>query len=114
MGALQTSLSSVRPPLNAIKLHLSAGRQEPRRIDSCTSKLRDSDRTISSGSGGDEWILVQKALTGDSRCQDKLFTAHTAKLYRTAFAMLRNKEDPEDPPQHAVCSAYAKLRSCQC
>ncbi len=113
MGALQTSLSSVRPPLNAIKLHLSAGRQEPRRIDSCTSKLRDSDRTIASRSGGDEWILVQKALTGDSGSQDKLFAGHTAKLYRTAFAMLRNKEDAEDAVQDGLCSAYAKLRSFQ-
>jgi RNA polymerase sigma-70 factor (ECF subfamily) len=113
MGALQTSLSSVRPPLSVLKLHPSAGREEPRRIDSGASKLPNPDRTIASRSVSDEWSLVQKAIAGDSDSQDKLFAAHTARLYRTAFAMLRNKEDAEDAVQDGLCSAYAKMRSFQ-
>jgi RNA polymerase sigma-70 factor (ECF subfamily) len=113
MGALQTSLSSVRPPLSALKLRPSAGRQEPGRIDSCTSKPPNSDATIASRPISDEWALVQKAIAGDSGSQDKLFATHTARLYRTAFAMLRNKEDAQDAVQDGLCSAYTKLRSFQ-
>jgi RNA polymerase sigma-70 factor (ECF subfamily) len=113
MGALQTSLSNLRPSPSAWKPRTRAGREEPRRIDSCTSKLPSSGRAIASRPVNDEWALVQKAIAGDSGCQDKLFAAHTARLYRTAFAMLRNKEDAEDAVQDGLCSAYAKLRSFQ-
>lgn len=113
MGALQTSLSSVRPPLSAWKPRARAGREEPRRIDSCRSKLRKSDVTIASRSVSDEWALVQKAIAGDSGSQDKLFAAPAARLYRTAFAVLRNKEDAEDAVQDGLFSAYSKLRSFQ-
>jgi RNA polymerase sigma-70 factor (ECF subfamily) len=113
MGALQTSLSSVRPPVSALKLYPRAAREQLGRIDSGTSKLPDSHRTIDSRSVSDEWALIQKAIAGDSGSQDKLFAAHTARLYRTAFAMLRNKEDAEDAVQDGLCSAYTKLRSFQ-
>src|SRR5260370_4205376 len=113
MGTLQTSLSSLRPPLGVFKLHPGAGRQGAGRIDSCASKLPNSGRTFASRPVSDEWALVQKAIAGDSDSQDKLFGGHTARLYRTAVAMLRNKEDAEDAVQDGLCSAYAKLRSFQ-
>jgi len=113
MGALQTSLSYDRPPLSVLKRQPSAGREKPGRIDSWTSNPRGSGGTIASHSVSDEWTLVQKAIAGDSGSQDKLFTDHAARLYRTAFAMLRNKEDAQDAVQDGLCSAYAKLRSFQ-
>jgi RNA polymerase sigma-70 factor (ECF subfamily) len=42
-----------------------------------------------------------------------LFVSHTARLYRTAFAVLRNKEDAEDAVQDGLFRAYTKLRSFQ-
>jgi RNA polymerase sigma-70 factor, ECF subfamily len=113
MGALQTSLSNVRPPLSSLRLQQNARIGESRRIDSCTSKLPNSDATIASRPVSDEWALVQKAIAGDPGSQDKLFATHSARLYRTAFAMLRNKEDAQDAVQDGLCSAYTKLRSFQ-
>jgi RNA polymerase sigma-70 factor, ECF subfamily len=113
MGALQSSLSSVRPPLSSLRLRPSARIGESRRIDSCTSKLPNSDATIASRPVSDEWALVQKAIAGDLGSQDKLFATHSARLYRTAFAMLRNKEDAQDAVQDGLGSAYTTLRSFQ-
>jgi RNA polymerase sigma-70 factor (ECF subfamily) len=62
---------------------------------------------------GEEWALVQRALTGDRGSQDRLFTAHAARLYRAAFAVLRNREDAEDAVQDGLYNAYTKLRSFQ-
>jgi RNA polymerase sigma-70 factor, ECF subfamily len=36
-------------------------------------------------------------------------TAYSGRLYRTAFAILRNKEDVEDAVQEGLCRAFAKL-----
>jgi len=113
MGSLQTSLSSVRPPLSAPKLYPSAKRERPGRIDSFTPELANAGQKTTSRSVSDEWVLVQRAIAGDSASQNKLFAAHTARLYRTAFAMLRNKEDAEDAVQDGLGSAYTKLRSFQ-
>ena len=112
MGALQTVLSSnVRPPVNAVRLPSRIRREEtPRKVS------RELDRLHSGAPDGlrfasEDWVLVQQAIGGDQVSLDKLFTAHTSKLYRTAFRVLRNKEDAEDAVQDGLCSAYTKLRS---
>jgi RNA polymerase sigma-70 factor (ECF subfamily) len=56
---------------------------------------------------------VQRAIAGDADSKDRLFATPTAKLYRAAFAVLRNKEDAEDAVQDGLCRAYTKLRSFQ-
>jgi RNA polymerase sigma-70 factor, ECF subfamily len=68
---------------------------------------------IEARSLSEEWGLVQRAITGDRGSQDRLFTAHSARLYRAAFAVLRNKEDAEDAVQDGLYNAYTKLRSFQ-
>jgi RNA polymerase sigma-70 factor, ECF subfamily len=69
--------------------------------------------TLAASPACDEWRLVQQAIAGDSNVLDHLFTIHTSRLHRTAFAVLRNKEDAEDAVQNGFRSAYAKLQSFQ-
>ena len=57
--------------------------------------------------------MIQQALGGDLRAQKHIFSCYTGKLYGTAFAILRNKEDAEDAVQDGLCKAYRKLRSFQ-
>jgi RNA polymerase sigma-70 factor (ECF subfamily) len=113
MGVLQSSLTSVQPNINALRLRPSVGRREPGQSDPCAANLPSSNRLVAPRSVSEDWVLVQRAIGGDSGSNDKLFAAHIAKLYRTAFAMLRNKEDAEDAVQDGLCSAYTKLRSFQ-
>jgi RNA polymerase sigma-70 factor, ECF subfamily len=58
-----------------------------------------------------DWKLVQQAIAGDSRACEKLFATHTARLFRTTFSVLRNKEDAEDAVQNSFCNAFLNLRS---
>jgi RNA polymerase sigma-70 factor (ECF subfamily) len=81
-------------------------RKDARELDRLHSSTPDGLRFAS-----EDWALVQQAMAGDQVSLDKLFTAHTTKLYRTAFRVLRNKEDAEDAVQDGLCSAYTKLRS---
>lgn len=60
--------------------------------------------------GGEEWEAVQRALAGNSDALATLFAPHQARLYRSAFSVLRNKEDAEDALQDALLSAYLRLR----
>ena len=113
MGALQTSLSSVRPPLSALNLNVSIGTTKQARVDSSVLMVANSDRAISSNSVYEEWVLVQQSMAGDTLSLEKLFAAHSARLYRTALSVLRNKEDAEDAVQDGLCSAYTKLGSFQ-
>src|SRR5258708_20441724 len=113
MGALQTSVYNVPPTVDEMKLHPSVGRDERRGIESCPPKLASSGRTIGPRSLSEEWALVQRAIAGDPGSQDRLFSSHTARLYRTAFAVLHNKEDAEDAVQDGLFRAYTHLRSFQ-
>lgn len=55
--------------------------------------------------------LIERAVAGDSAAQSHLFDAHTPRLYRVAFRVLRNKEDAEDAVQDGWYSAYSKLQT---
>jgi hypothetical protein len=57
-----------------------------------------------------EWDLVQQAIAGNADAQEQLFKTYTPRLFRTAFAVLRNKEDAEDAVQDSWCRAYRNLR----
>lgn len=58
-----------------------------------------------------DWDLIRQAVVGNPEAQEQLFKSHTPRLYRTAFAVLRNKEDAEDAVQDSWCRAYANLDS---
>jgi RNA polymerase sigma-70 factor (ECF subfamily) len=62
---------------------------------------------------GEEWAIVQRAIAGDARAQERLFAHHIGRLYRVALALLHNKEDAEDAVQDGLCRAYINLRSFQ-
>jgi RNA polymerase sigma-70 factor (ECF subfamily) len=62
---------------------------------------------------GGDWALAQKALAGDTDAQRQLFSRYASRLYRAAFAVLRNKEDAEDAVQDGLSKAYRSLHSFQ-
>src|SRR5208337_1173120 len=94
MGVLQACLSDLVPQLGAAPFRGSAG--------SAAAHTRCT-----------EWAIVQKAIAGDTEAQEHLFARHRPRLYRTAVALLRNKEDAEDAVQDGLCKAYTHLRSFQ-
>jgi RNA polymerase sigma-70 factor (ECF subfamily) len=59
----------------------------------------------------DEWRLIQRARAGDTEALSTLFTRNRTRLYRTAFSLLRNKEDAEDALQDGLLRAYLHLAS---
>lgn len=59
----------------------------------------------------EEWEQIQRALAGDYDALSTLFARHRERLYRSAFLLLRNKEDAEDALQEGLLSAYLNLRS---
>jgi len=61
----------------------------------------------------EEWHIVQRAIAGDPDALAALFAPNSVRMYRTAFSLLRNKEDAEDALQDGLLSAYTKLRSFQ-
>jgi RNA polymerase sigma factor (sigma-70 family) len=76
-----------------------------------SSTTPNSGRAPSSRIARKDWNLIQQALRGDSRAQHELFSTYAARLYRTAYAVLWNKEDAEDAVQNSLCNAYINLRS---
>jgi RNA polymerase sigma-70 factor (ECF subfamily) len=61
----------------------------------------------------EDWAVAQKALAGDTDAQRQLFSHDAGRLYRVAFAVLRNKEDAEDAVQDGLSKAYRSLHSFQ-
>src|ERR1700716_4130767 len=61
----------------------------------------------------EEWHIVQRAVAGDSEALTTLFARDRIKLYRTAYSLLRNKEDAEDALQEGLVAAYVNLKSFQ-
>jgi RNA polymerase sigma-70 factor (ECF subfamily) len=59
----------------------------------------------------DEWPLVQRAIAGDANALELLVVPNLSRLYRVAYAILRNKEDAEDALQEGLCKAYLRLGS---
>jgi RNA polymerase sigma-70 factor (ECF subfamily) len=94
MGVLQACLSDVVPQLEA-------------------APFRGSDGSAAAHTRCTEWTIVQKAIAGDTEAQERLFARHRPRLYRTAVALLRNKEDAEDAVQDGLCKAYTNLHSFQ-
>lgn len=110
---LQASSSNVRPRARAPQLFVKVRRARPARIDSRASTQLNSDKASASRNTGKEWAIVQQAIAGNADAQEHLFASHTSKLYRTAFALLNNKEDAEDALQDGLRKAFINLFSFQ-
>lgn len=94
MGSLQVCLSNAGPQFEV-------------------PRLRGSDWPSAANARSTEWAIVQKAIAGDTEAQERLFARHRPRLYKTAVALMRNKEDAEDAVQDGLCKAYTNLRSFQ-
>jgi RNA polymerase sigma-70 factor (ECF subfamily) len=108
MGVFQACLSDVLPPVGTFPV--TARRERPARKVSATSRQSNSHRAVAPRAMGEEWAAVQQAIAGNAHAQQLLFARYTGMLYRTAFTLLRNKEDAEDAVQDGLCNAYANLR----
>jgi RNA polymerase sigma-70 factor (ECF subfamily) len=110
MGALKTSLASRSKILGEL-FRANVRSPEATKPDSRAPKLHSSDVKFTSPVMRDDWELIRQAVAGNPDAQERLFNTHSARLYRTAHAILRNKEDAEDVVQESWCRAYAKLDS---
>ena len=55
--------------------------------------------------------LVQRARKGDDEAFEQLIDSVRDKLYRTAYAYVRNEQDALDVYQEAIYTAYVSLKS---
>ena len=109
MSALHNSFLSSETQVRVPNGNTSIGRS--RSADSRGSTTTRPGRAPWSRAARRDWKLVQQAVAGDSRAREELFTIHTARLYRTAFSVLRNREDAQDAVQNSLCSAFLNLGS---
>jgi RNA polymerase sigma factor (sigma-70 family) len=103
--------NSSLPPQDPDRPLARNARKHGRGASERSSTTPNSGQAPSSRIDRKDWSLIQQALRGDSRAQQELFAIHAARLYRTACAVLRNKEDAEDAVQNSLCNAFINLRS---
>ena len=107
---LQASSRDVRSVVGVPQSRAIVRRGRIRRIDARVSRRLDSHDAVVSLEVCNEWPIVQQAIAGNANAQERLFGRNTDKLYRTAFSVLRNREDAEDAVQDGLCKAYASLQ----
>jgi RNA polymerase sigma-70 factor, ECF subfamily len=112
MGALETSLGSGSAILGEL-FRVNITIPESTRPDPRARSFHPSRVESSSPVARDDWNLIRQAVVGNPAAQERLFKMYTPKLYRTVFAVLRNREDAEDVVQESWCRAYANLDSFQ-
>ncbi|MGA7626756.1 MAG: sigma-70 family RNA polymerase sigma factor [Candidatus Acidiferrales bacterium] len=71
-----------------------------------TSRLQAKSRAA-----GEELPMFQRWIARDHVALSSLFTRDILRLYRSAFSILRNREDAEDALQTGMLSAYMNLSS---
>jgi len=113
MSALQSYLSNHRAQPGPQSLRVNVRKRKTRKNAARISASPRPEKAVLSEPVSEEWTLIQRAIAGNSSAQQLIFSRYTAKLQRSAFAILRNKEDAEDAVQDGLCRAYAKLRSFQ-
>jgi hypothetical protein len=111
MGMWQTCSSDFRPSVGARGLLGKVRIAKPQRIDARASKQLNPRRILAPRGMSEDWAVVQQAIAGNAVAQEHLFAPQIGRLYRTAFAVLRNKEDAEDALQDGLCTAYTRLSS---
>ncbi len=112
MASVQTSLSHLRSGARSQQFHQIAGSRKHRHGVFQATAQPDAS-AAASPAASPEWALIQQAIAGNFDSQNFLFAAYTSRLYRTAFAVLHNREDAEDAVQDGLCNAHIHLRSFQ-
>jgi RNA polymerase sigma factor (sigma-70 family) len=110
MELSQAYSSNVRPLIGAPQFLVKPRRARLGGIDSRATKQVGSREVAVPLGMSKEWAIVQQAIAGNTDAQETLFANHANRLFRTAFAVLRNKEDAEDAVQDGLCKAYTSLR----
>jgi RNA polymerase sigma-70 factor, ECF subfamily len=113
MGMLQASSFNVRRTARVPNELVTVRRTGSQRIGPGGSKQLNPDRVVAPLDAGSEWPVIQQAITGNVNAQEHLFMRYKSGLYRTAYALLRNREDAEDALQDGFFSAFTKLGSFQ-
>lgn len=108
------SLSNLRPSLlNEEQLHKRALRNRRDRSNGNSANAQALTEHNSQSAARLDLELVQRAIANDAAAWTQLYRTGAAKLYRTAFALLRNREDAQDAVQDCWLRAYANLKSFQ-
>jgi len=113
MSVLQTYLSNPRTKLRTRALRVKVRQRRTRSNAARISASPRPETAVVPQPVSEEWSLIQQAIAGNSSAQQLIFSRYTAKLQRSAFAILRNREDAEDAVQDGLCKAYANLQSFQ-
>jgi RNA polymerase sigma-70 factor (ECF subfamily) len=71
-----------------------------------TSRLQAKSRAA-----GEELPMFERSIARDHVALSSLFAREKLRLYRSAFSILRNREDAEDALQTGMLSAYMNLSS---
>ena len=109
MGALHASSLDVRRIAGVPNAHVTRRRERPRGTDSAVTRRTDTERTTASREMSSESAVIQQAIAGDVDAQERLFAGSAGRLFRIAFAVLRNKEDAEDAVQEGRFRALSKI-----
>src|ERR1700722_4445149 len=83
----------------------------PKNSESRPQALRKLVGRAEGAAAREEWQLIRRARAGDADALSTLFTRNRARLYHTAYSLLRNKEDAEDALQDGLLRAYLHLES---
>jgi RNA polymerase sigma factor (sigma-70 family) len=115
MSLLQTTISEAQlRPTSGAQAPRNVVRQHARgRTEFSAQKSSRSGKTVDSSPAAEEWRLIRRALTGDPDALSPIFVHYNSRLFRTAFSLLRNKEDAEDAVQEGLINAYIHLSSFQ-
>ncbi len=99
MSATQSSIFDSLPAIGLQHPRPHRGGRRRGACDLLATNPPNSEAQFAPSSAPRELTLIQRAIAGDAMAQEQLFKDHSAKLYRTAFGVLRNKEDAEDALQ---------------
>jgi RNA polymerase sigma-70 factor, ECF subfamily len=76
----------------------------------CRNAALDGARALSGASvSADERALVAQAKSGSSSAFGELYERHRLNLFRSAFRILRNREDAEDAVQRSFQRAFTSI-----
>lgn len=113
MGAFAVNSVNVRP--GRVDKQITSRLEIKRRARTASRAAGQTnfDNLTAKPECSEDWCSVQRALGGDAECKASLLSTHTERLYRTAVAVLRNKEDAEDAVQNGLCKALVNLAKFQ-
>jgi RNA polymerase sigma-70 factor, ECF subfamily len=111
MSALADTLINRRLAFSGPPARVNLRRLRRAGAESQISRLAVTRGTVAPHAVEKERQLIQQAIDGDAIALEQIVATYSARLYRSAYAVLRNKEDAEDALQDSWCRAYTKLHS---